>query len=554
MARQVIPNKPKPITSDARPYRRRAPRPNSRALFTELVDLGLAFVAILLAATIINVILERAPLAQPVAVADSVASDTPLVAPPATATPTSTPAPTSTSTATPTRRPTNTRLPTLTPSSTSTPTFTPTPRPLSPHGVYPPTVTPNATLVISDTPVPTPVPLVEFPPGTINIVLLGSDKRPTSSGWRTDTIIIASINPNIPQVTLLSVPRDMWIYIPGWTFQRVNLADVHGASTHFPGGGPGLIKETLQYNLGVHVDYYVRVDFAGFMKIVDTLGGIDVVADCPLEDVFPDDPISEDPTITNTISIETPGVYHLDGKHALWYARSRKTSPSGDLDRNRRQHRVLRGIWNKATELNALARLPELWNELSSSIETDLSWNDILWLAALAPYLDSSHIRSGFIEGNALQPWTTPSKASVYVPNAEKLIEQVQETFNPPTNIAFQAPVKVEVWNGTTNPDWDILATDRLVWAGYIVPAYGPADRQDYARTQIVDYTTTRKGSRLPALMELFKVSQADVVFRPDPNSPAPYRVIIGANYNPCTRPAAPRWPTPTPTIAPGTG
>jgi hypothetical protein len=283
------------------------------------------------------------------------------------------------------------------------------------------------------------------------------------------------------------------------------------------------------------------------MKIIDALGGIDVVADCPLEDVFPDDPITEDPTITNTISIPTPGVYHLDGKHALWYARSRYTSVGGDLDRNRRQHRVLRGIWNKATQANALARLPELWSELSASVQTDLSWENILWLASLAPSLDSSHIQSGFIDGEALQPWTTPGKASVYVPNMEKMLEQVQETFNPPTNVAAQAPVMVEVWNGTTNPDWDILATDRLQWGGYLVPSFGSADRADYAQTVIINFTTTPKGSRVPALMNLFKVSQANVINQPDPNSPVPYRVIIGADYNPCVRPSLPRRPTPTP-------
>jgi LCP family protein required for cell wall assembly len=406
-------------------------------------------------------------------------------------------------------------------------------------------------MVISGTPIPEAAPLVDFPQGTVNIVLLGSDKRPNDLEWRTDTVIVASVNPNVPSVTMLSIPRDLWLYIPGWMFQRINLADVHGASSGFPGGGPGLLKQTIQYNLGLHVDYYARVDFAGFMKIIDALGGIDVVADCPLQDVFPDDPITEDPTITGTISIQTPGVYHLDGKHALWYARSRYTSPGGDLDRSRRQHRVLRGLWNKATELNALARLPDLWNQLSTSIETDLSWNDIVWLASLAPRLDNSHIRSGFIDGDALQPWTTPSKASVYVPNIERMLEQVQETFNPPSNIAAQAPAQVEVWNGTPYANWDILATDRLQWAGYLVPAFRSADRQDYARTQIIDFTSTPKGSRLPALMRLFQVSQTDVVSQPDPNSPIPYRIIVGADYDPCVRPAMPHRPIPTPTPAP---
>ncbi len=522
--------------------------PKPQTLLMELVNIGLAVAAILLLATIILVLQEDIPPVAPLpAIAHHDLTGTFLPALTYTPSNTRTPNPTATLTFTPSPRPTNTRLPTITPQPSATSTFTPSPAPISPRGMYPLTVTPNASMVYTDTPMPTPSPLVDFAQGSINIVLLGSDKRPDSSGWRTDTVIVVSINPHIPSVTMLSIPRDLWLYIPGWTYQRINMADGHGASANFPGGGPGLIKETIQYNLGVHVDYYARVDFAGFIKIIDTLGGVDVVADCPLVDVFPDDPITEDPTITNTISIPVPGVYHLDGKHALWYARSRYTSPGGDLDRSRRQHRVLRGIWNKATEVNALTRLPELWSQVSSSIETDLSWENILWLASLMPNLDSSHIRSGFIDGAALQPWTTPGKASVYVPNMEKMLEQVQETFNPPSNVAAQAPVKVEVLNGTTNTDWDILATDRLQWAGYIVPSFGRADRADYAQTIIINFGATPKGSRVPALMQLFKVSEANVFDQPDPNSPVPYRVIIGADYSPCVRPAMPRYPTPTP-------
>ncbi len=506
-----------------------APRLNSHTLFVKLLNIDLALISVLLFASILGSPSPDLSSAK-VAAAQSVYLDT--AAPTLTSTPTSTPTPT----------PTATSTPTSTPRPTTTPTRTPLP---APSGEYPPTVTPNAAAV------PKPAPLVEFPQGTINIVLLGSDKRPKDGEWRTDTVIVASVNPNVPSVTMLSIPRDLWLYIPGWMFQRVNLADVHGASVNFPGGGPGLLKQTIQYNLGVHVDYYARVDFAGFMNIIDALGGIDVVADCPLVDVFPDDPITEDPTITGTISIQTPGVYHLDGKHALWYARSRYTSPGGDLDRSRRQHRVLRGLWNKATELDAVARLPQLWSQLSSSIETDLTWNDIVWLASLTPRLDNSHIRSGFIDGDALQPWTTPSGASVYLPNTERMLEQVQDTFNPPSNIAAQAPTQIEVWNGTPFTDWDVLATDRLQWAGFWVTSLRSADRLDYARSQIIDFSTTPKGSRLPSLLRLFQLTQADVVAQPDPNSPVPYRLIVGANYNPCVRPALPHRPTPTPTLTP---
>jgi anionic cell wall polymer biosynthesis LytR-Cps2A-Psr (LCP) family protein len=107
--------------------------------------------------------------------------------------------------------------------------------------------------------VPTPAPRVAAPPNAINIVLLGSDQRPYESNWRTDVVIIVSVNPDLPSVSMLSVPRDTWLFIPNWTYQRINLADTHGAAVNYPGGGPGLVKATIEYNFGIHVDYFARV-------------------------------------------------------------------------------------------------------------------------------------------------------------------------------------------------------------------------------------------------------------------------------------------------------
>ena len=204
-------------------------------------------------------------LAQGAVVSDSsvVPAETPTATPTATSTPTETPTatPTPTSTATPT--------PTDTPTATPTPTETTTPVPM--RGIYPMTATPVLPEAMELEAIPTPVPLVKVPTGTINIVLLGSDKRPYETSWRTDVVIVVSVNPNLPTVTMWSIPRDTWLYVPNWMYQRINLADTHGAAVGYPGGGPGLIKATIEYNFGIHVDYFARVDFAGLMRIVDTL-------------------------------------------------------------------------------------------------------------------------------------------------------------------------------------------------------------------------------------------------------------------------------------------
>jgi LCP family protein required for cell wall assembly len=481
--------------------------------------------------------------------------------------PTAQPAPTQTtqkastatvhSVAAPTLARTTTSLPTK-PSSSATATATATAAPLltatsfPPRAMLAPSVTPNATTVISNTPVLPPAPTVQLPKGSVTIALLGSDKRPGHSDYRTDTIILASINPNLPSVTVLSIPRDLWVYIPGYQFNKINVADERGEFTRFPGGGAGLLKQTIEYNLGVRVDYYARVDFAGFMKIVDTLGGIDVVANCPIEDVFPDDPISEDPTITGTLSIEKPGIVHLDGKHALWYARSRETS--SDWERSLRQQRVLRAMWAKANQGGFITRLPQLWGDLSSTVQTDLKLNDIIWLTGIGARLDSTRIKSRTLDGSVLYHWTTPdTRAWVVSPIPDKLGPALEEIFSPPTNVAAQAQVKVEVWNGAPDPAWGLLVADQLGWEGYFVAGITPADRRDYAQTKLIDFSTTSKGSRRGALANMLRVNAANIVAQPDPNSPAQYRVIAGADYQPCWRPRLPSsgLPTPTPTATP---
>lgn len=441
--------------------------------------------------------------------------------------------------------------PTATPRLNSTPTRMPTALPLrstqaGPRGVLVPSVTPNGTAFIKRTPVPSPASPVPLPKDSITIALLGSDKRPKGGDYRTDTIILVNVNPNSlsgndgrPSVTLLSVPRDLYVYIPGYQFNRINVADEQGEFSHFPGGGAALLKQTIEYNLGIHVDYYARVDFAGFIRIVDTLDGIDVLANCPLEDIFPDDPITENPAVTGRISIEKPGMVHLDGKHALWYARSRETT--SDWDRSLRQQRTLRAMWNRANQLGLIAKLPELWNDLSATVKTDLKLSDILWLAGIGARLDGTRIKSHLLDGNLVYPWTTPdTRASVLSLVPDKIGGALAEMFNPPTNVAAQAQASVEVWNGTTDPAWGLLAADRLESEDFSVTQIVSADRSDYAQTKLVDMTITPKGSRRAALAQIFRVAPANIIAQPNPNYTAQYRVVVGADFVPCVRPRQP--------------
>jgi LCP family protein required for cell wall assembly len=511
---------------------------------------------------------SSAPASRPGSQAHPTATTQPIMT--ATPRPTATLTPTPTETASPTSTETATALPTAT--ATERPTSTATARPTEttpatqaktatarPTNTKAPTATPTAvlpgplptpifvgtpdptTVALQPTAIPTPVPVLEQSGETLNIVLMGSDIN--AAVGRTDSLILVSVDPELPSISMLSIPRDMYVYIPGWQMQRINTADPHGERVGYPGGGPGLVKATIEYNLGIRVHYFARVDFAGFMNIVDTLGGVDVVVDCEVHDTFPDPDAEEG---AGDIDLG-PGVHHLEGKLALWYARSRWNT--SDYDRGRRQQRVLRAAFSKVKQLDLLPKVPELWDELTQTIQTDLSLGTALWLANVLNRLDGdTAIKSRFIDGAVLQPWRTPEGAAVQLPIFERIGPLVAEALAPPdTARARQGVARVEVLNGTTWPDWVMLAADRLLWEGYAVVNIGKADRADYANTVILDMTERTKGSPVYHLARVLRVKDANIL---QPQSPADFlppddasdpdevdfRVVVGYDYAPCYR------------------
>src|SRR5512138_1580693 len=263
---------------------------------------------------------------------------------------------------------------------------------------------------------------------TVNFLLIGSDKRPGGS-FRTDTMVIAILRPNEGQVSLISIPRDLWVSIPGWENQRINTAYQHGISVGYPGGGAGLLKDTILYNLGIRIDHTAMVEFDGFRRIIDTLGGVDVPVSCPYTDwrlIAPDlDPENENNWHLYT---QEPGLIHMDGDLALWYARSRQKS--NDFDRGRRQQEVLRALFTQGLKAGTLTRIPELYNDLKNTVETDLGLGDILSLAVYAPKMTNADIRSYYIRPPYVSSWITDQGAYVLLPNQELLTQLLTEALS----------------------------------------------------------------------------------------------------------------------------
>ena len=418
----------------------------------------------------------------------------------------------------------------------ASPTEIPPPSPTARPGIDPTlgASTPDPSLV-PDLPIPDPVAQLHLDPDIVNILLLGRDTDRTSTSYRTDVMIVLSINKAANSVTLLTIPRDLFVYIPGWTMNRINTAAVHGDATGYPGGGVALLEQTILYNLGIPIHGWARVDFQGFKDVVDIIEGVDVPVTCAMQDWRLKDPSFDQQNPANwELYTVPPGLQHMDGDMALWYARSRERS--SDYDRSRRQHQVLRAIFEKALDLHMLTKVPQLYAQYNQIVDTDLGLGDLLQFVPMAADLQNARIKSRFIGRAQVTPWTTPGGAAVLLPNRDAIAALTAEAFLPPAGnvLAREAPA-VEVWNGTTNPDWAALAADDLNWDG-ITPVIHPADNTNYDHTVLYDFTTSAKGSQIGELARLFRVKPEDIIAAPDQNAAYPYRVVLGPDFNSCVQ------------------
>lgn len=215
---------------------------------------------------------------------------------------------------------------------------------------------------------------VLFPPEPVDMVVLGIDARP-GEGYltRTDSIMLLNISPSEMAVTLLSIPRDVFIEVPGYGTQRINTVNVLGEQDNPGTGGPDLIKASLETSFGIGVDNYVRLNFDAFVALIDAVGGIDVdVPQTVIDDAYP--------TLDGgTIAIRfDPGVEHMDGERALQYARTRHQDD--DFRRAERQQQVVDALLKKLSNPRYVVTWPRVLQAIESHTDTDLSAWDMVRL------------------------------------------------------------------------------------------------------------------------------------------------------------------------------
>jgi LCP family protein required for cell wall assembly len=270
-----------------------------------------------------------------------------------------------------------------------------------------------------DTPAPTDTPLATPPPNAtdapeatlpawdgksrLNVLLIGSDRRPKQGSYNTDTLIVASVDPTTGQVAMFSLPRDTTgiplpnvparsVYGTTWN-QKINalFSAARARPDLFPGGklsGYQALKDTLGALYGLKIPYFVEVDFTGFRRVIDALGGVTINVQVPVvDDDYPGD--------TGKLRVYIPtGVQHMTGAEALVYARSRHGS--SDFDRAARQQRVILSLRQQAdfaTLASADVRA-SLLKAVQGALKTDFPVDKLPQLIELAQRIDIGNVRS----------------------------------------------------------------------------------------------------------------------------------------------------------------
>ncbi|HEU5011087.1 MAG TPA: LCP family protein [Roseiflexaceae bacterium] len=248
-------------------------------------------------------------------------------------------------------------------------------------------------------PSPTPVPAGPSPGDPITVLLLGNDLRLDEQGpARADSLMLARIDPQQHRIALLSLTRDLMADIPGYGYARVNAANTWG--------GPELARQTISNLFQIKIDYYAEINFAGFISMVDSLGGVDVLVD---KEIY--QPGWELHFM--------PGINHMDGLTALRYSRIRM--PDSDYDRIKRQQTVLLAIANRLRDQASvwnLQKVADLTTAMRGYVQTDMPPERMLALAWAFHDMSLESIERYSVEGSMVSTGVVPGDYYAQVPNA----------------------------------------------------------------------------------------------------------------------------------------
>ncbi|MDQ7024882.1 MAG: LCP family protein [Anaerolineae bacterium] len=392
----------------------------------------------------------------------------------------------------------------------------------------------------NENPIPDAMPMVdEGDADIINILLMGSA---TNNGeynpGLTDVLMLVSVNRDTERVAVLSIPRDYYAYIPNFNMRKINQAYFYAEMNDLD--GIDVMRQTIEYNFGIEIDYYARVDFNSFGAVIDSVGGIDVAVDCAIEDWMLISPELDKQDADNwEMHTLWAGMNQLDGATALWYVRSRRTS--SDLDRGRRQQDVLRALWRQIRNEGLLENFSDLWQQFNEIVETDIPLSEAVSFLPMMANLEPASVEFYAMERNThmVSGYTPEEGRFVWYPQREAMIDLMQQFVNSSgTRRLTSSLPTVAVYNGSGIDGMAFVAAQRLEREGFRTTVmFDYTQPRNY--NHVIDHTGLERRNPVGVIQDVLSITDEGVGIEPDPNRDFDYVVYVGNEYQyfACTYP-----------------
>jgi len=386
----------------------------------------------------------------------------------------------------------------------------------------------------------------------VNVLIMGLDTQPAYDAAgnvvvspdrvgaaHSDTMIVLTIDPQSKTAGMLSVPRDLWVNIPGYGYNRINNAYYLGEADKLPGGGPQLAMQTVEQVLGINIQYYAQVEFWAFAKFIDDIGKVNVYI--PKKIII-------DPMGPGSDKVMLSADWHLlNGARALAYVRNRHTA-DGDVDRSRRQQDVIFAIRDRILQPdnfpNLVANAGYLYHDIQGGINTNLTPEQVLSLAALAINVPKDNIKRAVIDDTMVTFATVTlggQSAQILKPIPDKIRELRDQIFSSTgilspmakgadaLALAKQEGATVRVLNGTFTQGLANKTSDYLKSLGINVVGTDTATTFP-GYTVVIDHTG--RPYMLKYLTTLFNLNAGtQIISRYDPAAPADIEIIVGDDW-----------------------
>jgi len=370
----------------------------------------------------------------------------------------------------------------------------------------------------------------------VNILMMGLDYRDWEAGDvpRTDTMILFTLDPITKSAGMLTIPRDMWVNIPGFEYAKINTAYFLGEVNKMPGGGPALAVKTVEQFLGVPINFYAQIDFNSFVEFVDEIGGVSL----HIKEEIKVDPIGPG----NTVILQ-PGVQTVDGAVALAYARNRYTA-GDDFDRSKRQIEVIMAIRDKILNVYSLPKMitkaPNLYQSLSAGIKTNLSLQQSIQLAWLIKDIPPESIKRAGIGPDQVTFDTSPDGLDILKPIPDKIRVVRDEVFaeggplspaavsGDSQELVTEENARISVQNGTYTEGLATKTSQYLSSQGLTITEETNA-ADIYNASELIIYNG--KPYTIKYLSELMGIPSSRIYNQYDPESYVDVVVILGTDW-----------------------